>query len=1110
MSQSADVGSRLSVPLPDEEVRRRAVSELSTTFLVEAGAGTGKTSVLLQRLLALVQNGRSQLERIAAITFTEKAAAELRVRLRAEIDTVLAGSLPEGERRNLREARSQLERAQIATVHAFCAALLRERSVEARVDPDFTVLDEFGASLLRAETWREWVAQEMERSPDILKQALRVGVTLAHLETLRDFVVAHRDCLSLLPTPVETRLPEFRAALRSGMTTLLALRTSCVNQADRALAQISALGAGMPTDENDVWWEHLLLRDLSVSTKVGSKTNWKPATTLDEVRALFSQVNDAHTQARAAASHNLSVGLVRWLDGYLSAYQEKKRERSTLDFVDLLLLTRNLLRHNLDVRRYYQWKFHFLLVDEFQDTDPLQAEIIFFLAEQEPRASAWTSVTLQPGKLFLVGDPQQSIYRFRRADLEVYGQARTLVASQGEILSLAANFRTRAPTLGWINEIFTREFGSGGADQPPYRPLAAARQEGTHREIIVLPVPEVSAKTSREELRQAEARTVVAFITQTVARDDLEVWGGQTVNYRDMAVLFRTYQAMEAYEEALQNAGVPYRVLGGRRYASRQEIEELRALLRAIDSPSDTIALVATLRSSLFGFSDEELALFVAAGGRLDYTRAPLPAAFPAADRFTVAFALLHDLHTRRAQVSPATLLYEIFARTHLLPLFALRPHGVQRVANLLKLIDTARALSGQGLHTLAALNRFLAQQQEVGEEAESPVIEEHDSALRLLTIHRAKGLEFPVVILADAIYNQRQLSRTGIIDRVAGSLELQVGSRALTCTTQGWQKAEGREQARDAAEERRLWYVAATRVRDHLVIPVISPAQRRVRGEQWVFADESLGGVLAEERAAASRVFVYRGLVRTVEQPTPALPAAQMITTVSPEPAALRAYQEWEARLQATLSAGRETEAMNAVTELTETQAAGEFSPEYGKPLGPAAQQFGLRLGRAVHAALKQAGDSGIRAALSGLRNIGERERVQHLIENALASSVLVRAKAATECFSALPVVWHRGDRLLEGVIDFAFIEDGAWVVVDFTTDAGMGAGAEAGALVYRPQLYVYALALEQLTNRPVKELILLFMHSGQEVNCPWGNDERAYAETLLSRTAHPATISE
>ena len=1108
MSQSSVVSPQSSLLLPDEEARCRTIAELNTTFLVEAGAGTGKTSVLLQRLLALVRSGRSQLEHIAAITFTEKAAGELRVRLRGEIAATLTGSLSEEERRNLREARNQLERAQISTVHAFCAALLRERPVEARVDPDFTVLDEFGASLLRSETWREWLDQEMDRSPEVLKQALRAGVTLTHLETLRNFIVEHRDCLSLLAAPVEARLPEFRATLRNCVAKLLALSASCVNEADRALAQIYALGALIPTDEDDSLWERFLLRTLPLSTKVGAKTNWKPAATLDEVRALFGQVSAAYAQARTAVSHNLSVGLARWLDGYLHTYQEKKRERSALDFVDLLLLTRDLIKHDLDVRRYWQWKFHFLLVDEFQDTDPLQAEIIFFLAEREPRASEWTTVMLQPGKLFLVGDPQQSIYRFRRADLEVYAQARSVITRQGEVLSLAANFRTRAPALTWINETFTREFGNAGADQPPYCPLAAARSEGTNREVIVLPVLDVPANASREELRRAEARTVVAFITQTVARDDPDVWEGQTVSYRDIAVLFRTYQAMEAYEEALQDAGVPYRVLGGRRYASRQEIEEVRALLQAIESPSDTTALVATLRSSLFGFSDEELVLFVGAGGRLDYTRTPLPASFPLADRFTAAFALLRDLHTRRAQVSPAALLYEILARTHLLPLFALRAQGVQRVANLLKLIDTAHVLSGQGLHTLTALNRFLAQQQEAAEEAESPVIEEHDPALRLLTIHRAKGLEFPVVIIADAVYNQRRASRTGIIDRVGGSLELQVGPRAVPCTTQDWQNAEAREQAREAAEERRLWYVAATRVRDHLVIPAIVPVRENAKGEQWVFANASLGNVLAEDHATGSRVFVYRELVHAVKRAAPALPVAPLITAIGPEPAALHTYQEWESRLRATLSRGKETGAIRAVTEIVETHAPGEFSLGHGKRIGLTTRQASLRLGRAVHDALKRIGDGTVVPKVSGLWNAVEREEAQRLVENALASSVIARARAATERFSELSFALHFERRLLEGVIDLAFVEDGAWVVVDCKTDV-VGDREEMAerVLVYRPQLYLYALALEQLTSRPVKDLVLLFVRSRQEVNCPWGDGERAYAETLLSWRNHPST---
>lgn len=1097
--------------LTDDEARRRVAGALDTTFLVEAGAGTGKTSVLLQRLLALVRAGRSALERVAAITFTEKAAAELRVRLRLEIDTALLTASLETERHNLREARGQLERAQIATVHAFCAALLRERPVEARVDPAFSVLDQFGADLLQREAWDEWLAQEMDRGPAILKYALRTGLTLAHLETLRDFVVAQRDCLTLLPAPAESLLPEFRATLRQSLAQLFALKASCVSHSDRTLLQINALAEVLPTaDDDDSGWDRLLLSDLPLSKKAGVKANWQPAPALEEARALFGRIGDAQTRARAVRSHNLLTGLARWLEGYLRAYDAKKRERSCLDFTNLLLVTRDLLRRDRETRRFLQRRFHFLLVDEFQDTDPLQAEIIFFLAEREPRADDWTTVVLQPGKLFLVGDPQQSIYRFRRADLDVYAQARAAIARQGEVLFLSTNFRTRAPALDWINQTFTRAFASKEMDQPPYRPLAAARSEETGREVIVLPVSGVSAASNREEVRQAEARTVAAFIAQAVADPSVMGWEARALRYHDIAVLFRTYQAMEAYEEALPHAGVPYRVLGGRRYASRPEIEELRVLLRAIASPSDATAVVATLRSSLFGFTDEELALFVSAGGRFDYTALPLPAALPAGDLFSAAFALLRELHTRRVQVSPAALLYEIYAGTHLMPLFALRPQGVQRVANLLKLMDTARALSAQGLQTLTALNRFLAYQEDAAEEAESPVTEEHEDALRLLTIHKAKGLEFPVVIVADASAPRSRSQRTGIIERVGGSLELHVGARDAAWATQGWREAEAREQVRDIAEERRLWYVAATRARDHLVIPVLPQAEGSAGAEPWKLTDGLLpsspvssdGSELwLDPSRRESKVFVYHPSSPPAYQVLPVAPTVPVFTSIAPHPVALRAYQEWEAEQRVVLTRGSQGGVVRAVTALAEAAVPHELSTALGQAVSSVTRQASLRLGRAVHEALRGMDDRAAVRVLNRLWTAAEQEEALQLVQNVLASPLLARARAATERFTEASFVFQHQSRLLEGVIDLAFIENGGWVIVDFKTDAVTPGETAARAAVYRPQLCLYALALEHITGRAVNALVVLFARSQQTVTFTWGDSERAVAEAALAR---------
>jgi len=307
-------------------------------------------------------------------------------------------------------------------------------------------------------------------------------------------------------------------------------------------------------------------------------------------------------------------------------------------------------------------------------------------------------------------------------------------------------------------------------------------------------------------------------------------------------------------------------------------------------------------------------------GGRLDYMTLPIPAAISGVDRFTAAFAMLRDLHARRTQVSPATLLYDIYDRTHLLPLFALRPQGAQRVANLLKLIDTAQALAAQGLNTLTAFNRFLARQEHVAEEGEPPITEDHDDVLRLFTIHKAKGLEFPVVVLADAVYNNNgRSSRTGIIERISGSLELQVGPRALTCTTQGWQKAEAREQARDAAEERRLWYVAAARVRDHLIIPVLPRVKAGASVGQWTSVDDSApssSNVFPPEGAENGQVFVYHSSPVPVGQTVPVRPAVTELTRIEPDAMTLRIYQEWEAERREVLARGRQAGMPGAVPD--------------------------------------------------------------------------------------------------------------------------------------------------------------------------------------------------
>ena len=1153
----------------DAEARQRAAVELDTTFLVEAGAGTGKTGVLLQRVLRMIRTGRSRLERVAAVTFTEKAASELRMRLRVEIDILLASTLSDEEHRHLWAARLQLERASIATVHAFCSALLRERPLEAGVDPNFTILDTFGTRVLQTETWHEWLAQEMEHGPNVVKTALRAGLSLKHFEALRDFLVEQRDCLSLLAEPVDSPLPIFRPLFQQVFARLVRLQSACTDETDRAYAQIGRVQEYVEQIEHQVereqqpetggttgdelGWERLLFHALPVQKRAGNKANWKPAETLTEVRACFHDLLEAHTHARAAWVHNHTLGLVQWLSGYLRAYDKKKQDQGCLDFTDLLLYTRDVLADNLEVRQYFQNKFDFLLIDEFQDTDPLQAEIVFFLAEQQPRAKEWTETVLKPGKLFLVGDPHQSIYRFRRADLAVYNLVRTAIERQGAVIALSMNFRTRAPILNWINTTFDRAFNhtqEGVSEVPVYRPLVAARQEEIQRQaedqniqdqtpeqtgphgpaILPLPIPTnlLSHKPARQEIRMAEAQTVAAYLQQAVAdtashvrRELSEDSEDGELNYRDIAVLFRTHRAMDAYEEAFRQAGIPYQVLGGRQYVSRLEIEELRVLLRAIERPSDRVAVVATLRSSMGGFSDEELTAFVSSGGSFQYTvdtTVSVPASLPGAARFQAAFALLRDLHARSRQASPAQLLYHMYNQTHLVPLFALHQHGAQRVANLLKLIDLAQALSAQGLRTLGAFNRFLAEHESAAQEGEAVIAEDHEPAVRFLTIHKAKGLEFSVVILADAVPSSDRSSRLGLIERThrESRLELQLGPRALHWTTHGWHDAQAREKVREAAEERRLWYVAATRVRNHLILPLVphlSSLEETGSKSLWsIFhgGDEALPQVVqtVEVVQEASDVSFVSPIQAGESVPKIGLELLQLFTQIPTDEVAYRAYQTWQEDQYALRDTARDSRALTDVTALlTET---GDLA-QVGSRV--ATRQVSRRLGKAVATALQKGWKTGEKVPIQNrqacmIATEGEATEdtkgakdTEHLVRNFLAAPSMARAQAAEERFADVPFSLHykklvqRADCLLDGVVDFAFLEDNAWVILGLKTDTIPDEEAQRERL----QLGVYALAFEELTAYPVKELIIVFACSSQDICFAWNAAARSAVQAFL-----------
>ncbi len=1072
------------------QTHRRLVEETRTTFVVRAGAGTGKTTVLLERLLSLIRSGVSRLDQIAAITFTERAAGELRVRLRAEIEAALDALSPERERRLFLEALGALERAPIATIHAFCAGILRDHPVEAGVDPEFTVLEEAAARLFYTQTWQEWLARELHTSGSLLKRALRLGLTLEHLEAAATFLLDHRDCLHLLPSPLPSPLPPFQETFKRAVEKLASLQHLCLDPRDRALEQIRLLTclAGSWAEEGQ--GERLLAKRIPLSPKVGSRSAWQGEKVLGEVRSLLAHLAQEWQKAQRVFFHNLAAELSQWLCGYVGYCQGKKRERGLLDFTDLLLFTRDLLKFHPDVRHTLQQKYHAILVDEFQDTDPLQVEIVFFLAEAGARAKDWTEAEIQPGKLFVVGDPFQSIYRFRRADVAMYQQACAALGRMGEVATLEANFRTRAPLVDFFNETFSRLMSGASF---PYVPLVSTRFEFHGKEVTCLPVPPglLSSKPSRTEERQAEARVAAAFLKRVVEWGDLSLWGEERLRYRDIALLFRTYQAMEVYAEALRSLGVPHRVFGGRQFYRRPEIGMLLALLRSLENPWDREALVAVLRSPLFGFSDEDLFLFSTTGGTLNYTVAP-PSGVHAAPRFSSAFGFLLEFHRCRNALSPAVLLEELYARSHLLPLLALLPQGEQAVANLLKVCDLARSC-GPSL-TLHAFVRFLDKMEREGWEEEAPLSEAGEEAVWLLTVHKAKGLEFPVVLLADATPPRRVRSPVGVMDRSAGKLAIRLGPRPLGCETLGWGELEEKERWEEEEEEKRLLYVALTRARDLVVIPLL-PGKRRGGVGSLVgveVGEDSYGKGIYPFGPAGPQVFIYDS--RKLEIPPPSSPAS--FSLEGRERETVERYQAWQQRLQALKERGLQGGVVLDTTRLTR----GSGSPLPLAGGGPLLQQGGkLPLGRLVYKALHaDLGDPEEAEKLVQSFGVGEEKARQLLswVQGALSSPALSRARSAEKCFYEVPFTYACGEGILEGVVDLVFVEEGEVVGVHFKAEVLAGELKEQ----CRRQALLSALALEALGGGlRVKEVVVLFLPKGEEAVYPWGEEAKREAQRWL-----------
>lgn len=842
--------------LVDAKARSRILTEFGTTFFVEAAAGTGKTTSLVGRIVGLIRSGEGTLARTVAVTFTEPAAGEMKLRLRLEIEKVRGGAPPE-ERARLDRALEELELARIGTIHAFCGDLLRERPIESGIDPAFTMLDEEDSKSLADQAFDPWLERILAEPPEGPRRILRrrSGIDPPHeqLRTAMHALREHRD----FPHPWRRDPFNRDAAIDNLMQTLMEvgeLGRECSRADDwlkRNLDEISQfvregtrLEAVRGRDYDGLEAE---LHELAKNRRrfKGWKYKGSPYTTFGEVSR--DQVLARRDSARAdleafvlASEADLASLVHEALQGTIADYEVLKSKAGCLDFLDLLIKARDLLRDNEEVRHDLQRRFSHFFIDEFQDTDPLQAEILLLLAADDPTATDWRAVKPVPGKLFLVGDPKQSIYRFRRADVTLYEDVKMrLIAAGAEVLHLSTSFRAPPSIQRFVNDAFAPAIGAD-AEASGYVALEQSRAEIEGQPtVIALPVPKPYGdfgNVTNWSIDDSLPGAVGAFVAWLINRSGWTVEekgpeGGRLIPIqpRHIAVLFRRFRYYQnditrPYVRALEARRIPHVLIGGRSFHDREEVMALRNAAFAIEWPDDELKVFATLRGPFFALSDEALLAFrhqVNADGTFT-TRHLNPVR--TVDRATLdpmsaevadALGVLRRLHFGRNSrpIAETITMFLQAARAH--AGIALWQNGEQALANCQRLIDKARHFERRA-SSFRAFVESLEEEAEHGEVNDAPIVEEGTEGVRVMTVFKAKGLEFPVVILADptcALARSRpsrhiDAARSQWLEPVCGATPIEL------------REAGDLEMKRDRAEAVRVAYVAATRARDLIIVP--------------------------------------------------------------------------------------------------------------------------------------------------------------------------------------------------------------------------------------------------------------------------------------------------
>lgn len=849
--------------LPDLAARTAALTHIDRCMLVEAGAGSGKTSIMAGRVAYLFAQSVSP-KNVAAITFTEFAASELRIRIERFVSSLSIGEVPDdiarafpsgvsdSQRQNLTRAKQSLDELLCTTIHGFAQVLIKPYPAEAGIDPGAEIVDPTEGDLAFNERYLNWLKEHLsgERDDDIIAELVLADESrgLRVIRSIADFLRKTRDARlanHAWSTSLAKKLSAAAAAFEREIAQLEFQEEQTGQACTAFIEMVDVLGGfDLPVTKprNGALVQTVTVpRHVACFTQNGGKRQlrtkgaWEKAAAaagkskahgtmaFQACAARYDACHEALSELMAMVAGELLARIVDAMDRLFAEWREYKRSAALLDFDDLLHTARGLLAKNGDVRRALGRRYQHVLVDEFQDTDPLQLEILWRLCGDHPNDQDGDALTrvLRPGSLFLVGDPKQAIYRFRGADVNAYLRAREAIG-EPSVANIVANFRSVEPILAFVNGAFGGPL-SMAAGQPGFTALAATRlPEKNAPTVAALDVVVEDGEDSAEQLRDAEADRIAELCSRIVG--NLKIRGNgelRPCRFGDIALLAPVGTDLWRFEEALEQCGIPVSTQAGKGFFRRQEIQDLIALTRAIADARDTLALGTLLRGPLVGLSETEL-LDIADGIPTDPER---PDRLPNLSLWTElekidhelardVIKILQSLARRVRSTTPYALLSDAVSLLNVRAHFRHRfPASADRVlANLDLFLEMSRAYDVRGFLAFARDMRANWEEQVLQVEGR-PDAEEQSVAL--ITIHAAKGLEWPVVIPINMTGAPK--SETGLMhDRRSGEFSAPV----LGIEPAGYPQLKSWNELELARERVRLWYVAATRARDLLILP--------------------------------------------------------------------------------------------------------------------------------------------------------------------------------------------------------------------------------------------------------------------------------------------------